>query len=515
MAFVNRSNDGEWFHELGDILDYTGLTQVPPSLHHYTWASEFCMGKDVLELDCRSGVGISIMSKVAARCVGIDKNREAIKYAMRNFHVEGTTRFTVANDYRDLAEFDVIVSFNGRSDSATDLLASLATSFFRQTNHTQSDKTLIFGILDDVLDLGGISDTLSRLGSDSDIRSSLFQQSSKDPFQIRLCEEVQVEKGGRLIAVMKGRSGTAAHTAGPPAASEQQDLVSIVIPTYNRADLVGESIESALNQSYPNVEVIVVDDGSVDNTKEAVAKYADRIRYYYKPNGGIGSALNHGIRNMNGRWFKWLSSDDLLTQDAVESLLTHAKETGALILYTDYEIIDGEGKFVRRFVEPRFSSYYEYAAALWTRFIGNGGSSLIEKSCFEEVGLFDESLRSAEDYDWWLRACLLHGYRFFHIPRTTLRYRTHDNQLTAAVIDDAYVRDENIKKGIKRRVIEINPEWWRTLVRYQKIYSKNNQRGNAARRLLRRSLLYMPEGIRKSALKTWQSSLKPMIDSKE
>lgn len=297
--------------------------------------------------------------------------------------------------------------------------------------------------------------------------------------------------------------------------TKQDDLVSIVIPTYNRADLISESIESALGQTYSNMEVIVVDDGSKDNTQQVCAKYGNRIKYYYKQNGGIGSALNYGIKKMNGAWFKWLSSDDVLMLDAVEVLLKYAKEMEASIVYTDYDIIDNDGNLVKKFIEPHYDSYHEYASALWTRFIGNGSSVLIHKSCFDKVGLFDETLRSAEDYDWWLRACLLHKYRFFHLPKTTLKYRVHDKQLTAEVKHNALLIDEKIRTKIKQQIMSADPEWWNTLEHYQKLYAKQHQRGGFGRRLLRRSLLHMPEGMRKAALGTWQKSLKPVVDKEQ
>jgi len=289
------------------------------------------------------------------------------------------------------------------------------------------------------------------------------------------------------------------------------DLVSIVIPTYNRADLISESIESALNQTYRNIEVIVIDDGSKDNTKDICSKYGNKINYYYKQNGGIGSALNYGIKKMNGDWFKWLSSDDVLTLDAVETLVRHAHDLEAMIIYTDYDIIDNEGKLVKTFIEPHYDTYHEYASALWSRFIGNGSSVLIHKSCFEKVGLFDETLRSAEDYDWWLRACLLHKYMFIHLPQVTLKYRVHNKQLTAEVKHNALQIDEKIRNKIRQEILSADPDWWKTLSRYQKLYEKQNQRGGVARRLLRKSLIHMPEGMRKTALETWHKSVKPRL----
>ena len=87
--------------------------------------------------------------------------------------------------------------------------------------------------------------------------------------------------------------------------------VSIIIPVYNGEKYIAQSIESALNQTYKNIEVIVVNDGSSDNTEKIVLEYGDKIKYIRKENGGVASALNVGIKNMTGDFFSWLSHDDL------------------------------------------------------------------------------------------------------------------------------------------------------------------------------------------------------------
>ena len=94
---------------------------------------------------------------------------------------------------------------------------------------------------------------------------------------------------------------------------EQLPLVSIIIPVYNGADYVAEAIDSALNQTYKNIEIIVVNDGSNDNgkTEKIVLSYGEKIRYFSKENGGVSSALNIGIANMKGEYFSWLSHDDM------------------------------------------------------------------------------------------------------------------------------------------------------------------------------------------------------------
>ena len=96
-------------------------------------------------------------------------------------------------------------------------------------------------------------------------------------------------------------------------AYEYDPKVSIIIPVYNGANYVSEAIDSALAQTYKNIEIIVVNDGSSDDgaTEKIAKSYGDRIRYFAKENGGVSSALNFGIRQMTGEWFSWLSHDDL------------------------------------------------------------------------------------------------------------------------------------------------------------------------------------------------------------
>ena len=94
-------------------------------------------------------------------------------------------------------------------------------------------------------------------------------------------------------------------------------LVSIIIPVYNGENYLAEAINSALSQTYNNIEVIVINDGSKDQTDTICKSYGDRIKYLKKENGGVASALNFGIDNMNGEYFSWLSHDDLYLPDKV------------------------------------------------------------------------------------------------------------------------------------------------------------------------------------------------------
>ena len=105
-------------------------------------------------------------------------------------------------------------------------------------------------------------------------------------------------------------------------------LVSIIIPVYNGANYLGQAIDSALNQTYKNIEIIVVDDGSNDNgsTKAIANAYGERIHYYYKENGGTGAAINYGISLMHGEYVSWLSHDDLYKPDKIEKQVAFAEK---------------------------------------------------------------------------------------------------------------------------------------------------------------------------------------------
>ncbi|CAG1021376.1 partial heptose III glucuronosyltransferase, partial [Methylococcales bacterium] len=122
--------------------------------------------------------------------------------------------------------------------------------------------------------------------------------------------------------------------------------VSIIIPAYNAANFIADAVGSALSQTYHNIEVIVVNDGSNDGgLTEAIAKsFGDSIRYFHKPNGGVASALNFGISKMQGDLFSWLSHDDIYTPDKIEREVAAFNDSGdQAIIYSDFFVLDKEG----------------------------------------------------------------------------------------------------------------------------------------------------------------------------
>lgn len=233
--------------------------------------------------------------------------------------------------------------------------------------------------------------------------------------------------------------------------------VSLVIPVYNAERYIMDTIESALNQTYGDIEIIAVDDGSIDNSLKILDAYSSRIKIISKQNGGTASALNAGIRIMSGEWFKWLGADDLLYPSAIEELVNVAeklKNKQKTILYSNYDVINENGKTIRQFIEPDYNNLnpFEFNVILLDHYVGNAGTSLIHKSIFDKFGLYDETIKFQEDYELWLRYCIQYGCTLHLIPKILTKYRVHENQLTNKKLGETLKNAEKIRKLVLGRL---------------------------------------------------------------
>lgn len=221
--------------------------------------------------------------------------------------------------------------------------------------------------------------------------------------------------------------------------------VSIVIPVYNGSQFLKEAIDSALSQTYPILEIIVVNDGSDDRGKtEAIALgYGDKIKYFTKENGGVASALNLAIREMTGEYFSWLSHDDLYYPEKIERQIAVLRNLGEdkVIIYSDYALFAYTTNLLRPVrlegvVPKQFRYWLTVSQSL------HGCSLLIPKKAFEECGLFDESLVTTQDYDLWFRMAEI--YRFIHLPDLLVKSRQHQNQGSNTMSDIAMREGEKL-----------------------------------------------------------------------
>lgn len=211
--------------------------------------------------------------------------------------------------------------------------------------------------------------------------------------------------------------------------------VSIVIPVYNGADYLKKAIESALSQTYENIEIIVVNDGSNDGDKtEKIAKsYGDKIVYIEKENGGVSSALNSGIAAMTGTYFSWLSHDDEYTSEKIKKQVYEIQKckNERTIALCDTEFINEESKTLDKLWGTPESGLYdcEQALLLMNKKALSGIALLIPKAAFLECGEFDTTLRFTQDADMWKRF-FLSGYSLLVDKNIYARSRLHGNQQT-------------------------------------------------------------------------------------
>lgn len=196
-----------------------------------------------------------------------------------------------------------------------------------------------------------------------------------------------------------------------------------------------DAIDSALNQTYPEIEVLVINDGSSDDgkTEEIALSYGDRIRYFKKENGGVSSALNVGIKNMRGAYFSWLSHDDVYTPDKVETemrVMTEYPDEKCVVLCQSTRV-DPDLNPALHIKQKRDFGYYSWERAVMyiTKYGANGCALLIPREAFAEAGLFDESLRYCQDILMWWKIFLEH-YALIVISDACVLSRVHPQQTT-------------------------------------------------------------------------------------
>ena len=219
--------------------------------------------------------------------------------------------------------------------------------------------------------------------------------------------------------------------------------VSVIIPTYNRAHLIGKAIKSVLNQTYQDFEIIVVDDGSTDNTEEIVKSFTDfKIHYIcHKHNRGASSTRDIGIKASRGEYIAFLDSDDEWLPEKLNKQMkifeSESSEVG--VVYTRDYYVDEKDKKVKKVHIPRKEGYI-YENLLRAEDVIYISTVLVKNECFKKVGLFDEDLPASEDYDMWFR--IAKYYKFRYVKDLLVVCLIHNNQMTA--------NSEIMIEGIKR-----------------------------------------------------------------
>jgi len=208
--------------------------------------------------------------------------------------------------------------------------------------------------------------------------------------------------------------------------------VSVIIPDYNQSVFVKDAIHSVLNQRCKADEIIVVDDGSTDDSREVVGQFGDRVRYIWQENQGLAGARNTGLQASSGELIGLLDADDEWTPEYLETMVRLAEgDPEASVFYCMAQCMDIQGKDLPQLVGgPPVAPHELYHRLLRQNFI-IPSTVLFRKKSIVEAGAFDANLRSCEDWDLWLR--LLPGRKLIGAPQRLVRYRVHGSSLSTNV----------------------------------------------------------------------------------
>ena len=232
-----------------------------------------------------------------------------------------------------------------------------------------------------------------------------------------------------------------------PKQSASAPLVSVIIPTYNRAHCLGRAVDSVLGQTFTDFELIVVDDGSTDGTGELLEAYGERIRVIRQANRGVSAARNAGILSSRGEWIALLDSDDTWLPRKLERQVALFQSCPGALIGQTQEIWIRNG----RRINPK-KRHLKYSGMIFEKSLPlclvSPSAVMLRRSLLEEVGLFDETLPACEDYDLWLRVTWKYPVHLIETP-LIVKHGGHADQLSAMPELDKY-RIAALVKILKR-----------------------------------------------------------------
>jgi hypothetical protein len=233
------------------------------------------------------------------------------------------------------------------------------------------------------------------------------------------------------------------------------ELISVIIPSFNSGKYLDSAIESVVTQTYKNMDIIIVNDGSSDNTEEIVKKHQqkdERIRYVnHGINKGLASARNTGLKNAHGEFIAFLDADDIWLPQKINIQLRKIKESDADLVFSNWYIWEPEKDVKVRAFEsnPIEDKRKNLLSSFIKKNLGNSSTAFLKKSSLEKVGLFDENLKSSEDYDLWLRF-LLNEMNIAFCDEPLIYSRKHPGQMSKNIYKMRTSRLTVFKKIVRK-----------------------------------------------------------------
>jgi glycosyltransferase involved in cell wall biosynthesis len=220
-------------------------------------------------------------------------------------------------------------------------------------------------------------------------------------------------------------------------------LVSIIIPSYNYDKYIDQTIINLCEQSYKNIEIIIVDDGSTDDTEKVVRSFIEkdaRVKYFYQENKGLSAARNFGIEKSSGQYMQFLDADDLISKEKLKYQINHFLSDETLDIsytrafyFTDenpnklYKTLDlTNEEWMPKLIGDKLST----VKALFSYNIMPVNAALVKRSIINKVGLFNKSLKSLEDWEYWLRCSILGKFSFIDELQAFALIRVHKTSMS-------------------------------------------------------------------------------------
>ena len=204
--------------------------------------------------------------------------------------------------------------------------------------------------------------------------------------------------------------------------------ISVIIPAYNRAEFIQKAIKSVLNQTFKDFELIIIDDGSTDNTGDIIQEYNDkRVKYFHQFNRGPGPARNKGIKKSSGKYLAFLDSDDAWELEKLEIQINEMKDNPEYLLSHTEEIWFKGARRIKplKIHRKRHGDIFNWSLRLCSVSMS---TVMIEKELIDEIGYFDENLEVCEDYDYWLRVTAKYPVLLIDRPFTIKQGGHYDQQ---------------------------------------------------------------------------------------
>lgn len=229
--------------------------------------------------------------------------------------------------------------------------------------------------------------------------------------------------------------------------------VSVIIPVYNAEKFIKKTIESVLNQTYKDYEIIIIDDGSTDNSKKILDEFKDKVRYFKQANSGVSSARNMAIKEAAGKYIALLDQDDIWYPEKLEKQISFIKENPNVgMVYGDCYYIDDKDKVIYRVFEDQ--KYYQgkiFENLVIDNFVPIP-TVLIKKEVLDKTGLFLENYSYAEEYELFIR--IAKDYDIGCINEVLAGYRVHDTNLSKnidkSLQEDIRVKEDALQKYAKQ-----------------------------------------------------------------